>query len=205
MKSVNKSGSAISLSGVLNFVDGLSSSCGGERIIIFTTNHKEHLDPALIRPGRMDKHIHLSYCGNGAFGILAKNYLDVENHPLIDEICGLLSTVQITPAEIAEKLLEFEDDADSALRGVLKEVKKRLKKSEALAKGEDEQGEELHMKQIPDQRAMKYSNWMNALLFVFQTLAIVESYSLASTASALPSFGDLMAGGMLGWFTNLSV
>ncbi|CAN0861614.1 Protein HYPER-SENSITIVITY-RELATED 4 [Linum grandiflorum] len=52
----------VSLSGLLNFIDGLWSSCGDERIIVFTTNHKEKLDPALLRPGRMDVHINLSYC-----------------------------------------------------------------------------------------------------------------------------------------------
>ncbi|KAL2898703.1 hypothetical protein RDABS01_006846, partial [Bienertia sinuspersici] len=51
----------LSLSGLLNFIDGLWSSCGEERIIILTTNHKERLDPALLRPGRMDLHIHMSY------------------------------------------------------------------------------------------------------------------------------------------------
>ncbi|CAE6137534.1 unnamed protein product [Arabidopsis arenosa] len=44
----------VTLSGLLNFVDGLWSSCVEERIIVFTTNHKEKLDPALLRPGRMD-------------------------------------------------------------------------------------------------------------------------------------------------------
>ena len=33
----------MTLSGLLNFVDGLWSSCGDERIIIFTTNHIEKL------------------------------------------------------------------------------------------------------------------------------------------------------------------
>ncbi|KAJ6367141.1 hypothetical protein OIU77_003506 [Salix suchowensis] len=50
------------LSGLLNFIDGLWSSCGDERIIVFTTGHKENPDPALLRPGRMDMHIHMSYC-----------------------------------------------------------------------------------------------------------------------------------------------
>ena len=37
-------GEKISLSGVLNFVDGLWSSCVGERLIVFTTNHVDRLD-----------------------------------------------------------------------------------------------------------------------------------------------------------------
>ncbi|CAN6183572.1 unnamed protein product [Urochloa humidicola] len=45
----------ITLSGLLNFIDGLWSTSGEERIIIFTTNYKERLDPALLRPGRMDR------------------------------------------------------------------------------------------------------------------------------------------------------
>ena len=72
--------SKVTLSGLLNFIDGLWSACGGERIIIFTTNHKEKLDPALIRRGRMDKHIEMSYCRFEGFKVLAKNYLDIVEH-----------------------------------------------------------------------------------------------------------------------------
>jgi len=50
-------GSKVTLSGVLNFIDGLWSACGGERIIVFTTNHLEKLDLVLIQRGRMDKHV----------------------------------------------------------------------------------------------------------------------------------------------------
>ncbi|XP_044432409.1 AAA-ATPase At3g28580-like, partial [Triticum aestivum] len=51
----------VTLSCLLNFIEGLWSACGGERIIIFTTNHKEKLDSVLIRRGRVDKHIEMSY------------------------------------------------------------------------------------------------------------------------------------------------
>ncbi|RAL47633.1 hypothetical protein DM860_011371 [Cuscuta australis] len=54
--------SKVTLSGLLNAMDGLWSTCSGERVIVFTTNHVEKLDPALTRRGRMDKHIELSYC-----------------------------------------------------------------------------------------------------------------------------------------------
>ncbi|KAK8534015.1 hypothetical protein V6N12_047415 [Hibiscus sabdariffa] len=55
VKEDEKKESKVTLSGLLNCIDGLWSSCGGERIIVFTTNYVEKLDPALIRRGRMDK------------------------------------------------------------------------------------------------------------------------------------------------------
>ena len=51
-----ESKSAVTLSGLLNVLDGVSSQEG--RILIMTTNHIEHLDEALIRPGRSDKKVH---------------------------------------------------------------------------------------------------------------------------------------------------
>src|SRR5277367_6565066 len=44
--------SSITLSGFLNALDGVVAS--EERIIFMTTNHPERLDPALLRPGRVD-------------------------------------------------------------------------------------------------------------------------------------------------------
>jgi chaperone BCS1 len=52
----NKSSSAVTLSGLLNVLDGVSSQEG--RVLVMTTNHIEHLDEALIRPGRADKKVH---------------------------------------------------------------------------------------------------------------------------------------------------
>lgn len=46
------SGGTVTFSGLLNALDGLSA--GEERIAFLTTNHVERLDPALIRPGRVD-------------------------------------------------------------------------------------------------------------------------------------------------------
>ncbi|KAF9500462.1 mitochondrial chaperone BCS1, partial [Pleurotus eryngii] len=44
--------SSVTFSGFLNALDGVAS--GEERIVFMTTNHLERLDPALIRPGRVD-------------------------------------------------------------------------------------------------------------------------------------------------------
>ncbi|TKY70424.1 mitochondrial chaperone bcs1 [Spatholobus suberectus] len=99
-----------SLSSLLNYMDGLRSSGGEERIIIFTTNHREKIDPALLRPGRMDMHIHLSFLKGKAFRVLASNYLGIEgHHPLFEEIEGLLEKTEVTPAVVAEHLIRNED------------------------------------------------------------------------------------------------
>jgi len=50
--SVQKRKRGITFSGFLNALDGVRSKDG--TITIMSTNHKEKLDPALIRPGRCD-------------------------------------------------------------------------------------------------------------------------------------------------------
>ena len=52
----NNEGPGISLSALLNAIDGVISVEG--RILMMTTNHIENLDPALLRPGRVDMAIH---------------------------------------------------------------------------------------------------------------------------------------------------
>ncbi|KAI0152605.1 BCS1 N terminal-domain-containing protein [Xylariaceae sp. FL1272] len=48
----NTNNGRLSLSGLLNILDGVASQEG--RVLIMTTNHLEKLDKALIRPGRVD-------------------------------------------------------------------------------------------------------------------------------------------------------
>ncbi|XP_020105749.1 protein HYPER-SENSITIVITY-RELATED 4-like [Ananas comosus] len=116
----------VTLSGLLNFVDGLWSTSGEERIIVFTTNYKERLDPALLRPGRMDMQIHMSYCGVDAFRALASNYHAINDHELFPEIEGLIREVEVTPAAVAEELMRS-DDIDAALQGLLNFLKAKRK------------------------------------------------------------------------------
>lgn len=109
----------MTLSGLLNFVDGLWSCCGDERIFVFTTNHVEKLDKALLRPGRMDMQIELSYCTFPAFRVLAQNYLSLEEHPLFENLEAAFIGKTLTPAHIAELLIKDKSDPDIALKSVL--------------------------------------------------------------------------------------
>ncbi|KAI3450985.1 hypothetical protein Pfo_007650 [Paulownia fortunei] len=121
--------SKVTLSGLLNFVDGLWSSCGDERIIIFTTNHVEKLDPALLRPGRMDVHVNMSYCTPCGFKLLVSNYLGIKEHVLFKEIEDLIGNAKATPAEVAEQLLK-NDDPDVSLQGLIDFIHKKIKENE---------------------------------------------------------------------------
>ncbi|GLT88106.1 hypothetical protein SLE2022_061450 [Rubroshorea leprosula] len=97
---LSSSNPGVTLSGLLNFIDGLWSSCGDERVIIFTTNHKDKLDPALLRPGRMDFEAYMGYCAPAAFRQLADTYLQIEDHHLFTVIEDLLKHVKVTPVEV---------------------------------------------------------------------------------------------------------
>ncbi|KAJ3109777.1 hypothetical protein HDU97_000007 [Phlyctochytrium planicorne] len=54
------SSGGFSLSALLNCLDG--HMMNEDIIVIMTSNHPEVLDPALIRPGRIDLHLELGYC-----------------------------------------------------------------------------------------------------------------------------------------------
>nr|POE60574.1 aaa-atpase asd, mitochondrial [Quercus suber] len=135
-KGEEDSNSKVTFSGLLNFVD-FWPAIGGERIIVFTTNYVEKLD-ALIRRGRMDKYIELSYCGFEAFKVLAKNYLDVDSHPLFATIGHLLEETNITPADVAENLMpkSLNEDAEACLKKLIEAIE--TAKEEATKKAEEE-------------------------------------------------------------------
>ncbi|KAK6256066.1 hypothetical protein SCA6_017371 [Theobroma cacao] len=140
--------SQVTLSGLLNFINGLWSACGGERLIVFTTNFVGKLDPALIRKGRMDKHIELSYCGFEAFKVLANNYQKLESHNLFRRIQELLEEARMTPAEVAEHLMPktVSADPETCLESLIQALESA--KEEARLKAEKEAEE----KELPSQR-----------------------------------------------------
>lgn len=137
----NNNDKQVTLSGLLNFVDGLWSSCGDERIIVFTTNHKDRLDPALLRPGRMDVHIHMSYCAPAGFRQLASNYLGIKEHSLFPDIEEAIQETQVTPAEVAEQLLKG-SDIETSLELLLDFLIKKKGSLERQAKNKEHEAEE---------------------------------------------------------------
>lgn len=125
-------GNSITLSGLLNFTDGLWSCCGSERIFVFTTNHIERLDPALLRSGRMDMHVFMSYCSFPALKILLKNYLGYNDGDLEKDLeegfKQLMDKAEMTPADISEVLIKNRRDKERAVWELQEALKMRAEK-----------------------------------------------------------------------------
>ncbi|KAF3569284.1 hypothetical protein DY000_02011051 [Brassica cretica] len=95
----------------------------------------------------------MSYCGFEAFKVLAKNYLDVVESELFDEIKRLLEVeeIKMTPADVGENLLPKSEgeEGETCLRRLIEalkeekeEAKRRVEEEVKQKKEEEEEGEE---------------------------------------------------------------
>ncbi|KAF7596147.1 hypothetical protein BBP40_003046 [Aspergillus hancockii] len=136
----------VSLSGLLNVIDGVAASEG--RILVMTTNHPELLDPALLRPGRVDMSIQFGYAESGDIQeLFSAIYSTLEgdvrksrakqsktkdqvvsedpwhrfSRERIQELAGEFTTIvpegECTAAEIQGYLLNHKGDPEAAIRG----------------------------------------------------------------------------------------
>merc|ERR1712146_291942 len=91
----------LNLSGLLNVLDGVVDSPG--RIVVMTTNHPEKLDAALIRPGRINKQIHLGPVGAAALCDMVEHYLALKLSVTERERLGALSRNHVfSPAQLEQ-------------------------------------------------------------------------------------------------------
>ncbi|KAK2358787.1 AAA-ATPase ASD, mitochondrial [Trifolium repens] len=154
-----ENGNSITLSGLLNFTDGLWSCCGSERIFVFTTNHIEKLDPALLRSGRMDMHIFMSYCSMQALKILLKNYLGVDlDDSVLKELEEVIEMAKMTPADISEVLIKNRRKKEKAVDELLEILKVRAErngKNGGVREKDDEEEEEEQEKRALDSDSPK--------------------------------------------------
>jgi mitochondrial chaperone BCS1 len=106
---------------VLGFMDGLASCCGEERVMVFTMNGgKDGVDPAVLRPGRLDVHIQFTMCDFEAFKALASNYLGLRDHKLYPQVEeGFHAGARLSPAELCEIMLSNRGSPSRALRTVI--------------------------------------------------------------------------------------
>lgn len=126
----NKQSTRVTLSGLLNVLDGVSSQEG--RVLVMTTNHIEHLDEALIRPGRTDKKVHFKLADETTstqlFHTVFKRTLDFKQPEerfgdetidrLAENFASKVPDQVFSPAEVLSFLLERKNSPIDAVNGV---------------------------------------------------------------------------------------
>ncbi|KAI3965499.1 hypothetical protein MKW92_016577 [Papaver armeniacum] len=117
---LNEKSTTISVSGILSFMDGVFSCCGEERIMVITMNSKEKIDPAILRPGRIDVQIYFPLCDFNAFKTLANSYLGLKDHKLFPQVEEVFQNgLTLSPAEIGEIMIVNRSSPSRALKSVI--------------------------------------------------------------------------------------
>lgn len=115
---------AVNLSGILNFMDGIISSCGEERVMVFTVSSKDQIDPTVLRPGRIDVHVQFPLCDFPAFKTLANSHLGIKEHKLFPQVEEIFQTgASLSPAEIGEIMIFNRGSPTRALKTVINALK----------------------------------------------------------------------------------
>lgn len=141
--------SQVSFSGLINAIDGAAAKEG--RILIMTTNHRERLDEALIRPGRVDLQISFAFASKQVISDLFKNLYDVSEEDmtslymptdfpsrkevleLAHQFSDLVPEGCFTPAEIQGLLLVHKKSPHAALASTPSWLKRKLAGREVKA------------------------------------------------------------------------
>jgi len=88
-------------------------------VVVLTTNHRELLDAALIRPGRIDLEVELGNATPSQLqGLLLRFYPEAVER--IERLVADYPARRLSPAQIQQVLIAADslDEADSALRGL---------------------------------------------------------------------------------------
>jgi chaperone BCS1 len=107
--------SMITFSGLLNALDGVASA--EERIVFMTTNHVENLDPALVRPGRIDVK---EFLGNASDSQIRGMFLRFYEHQpeLGEQFLQALKGKSVSTASLQGHFVYFKDKPLEALKHV---------------------------------------------------------------------------------------
>ncbi|XP_042446066.1 AAA-ATPase At5g57480-like [Zingiber officinale] len=168
----------VTLSGLLNFIDGLWSCCGEERVIVFTTNYVEAFDPALLRPGRMDVHVRLGACGAHAMRELVERYVGLRDHEMVAVAEGFIRAgAEMTPAEVAEVLLRDREEPEEAVRSLVAELRARVVGGVGSEEEEEESGRAWSWEESPEKAGGKRrrAGWEKKVRFLRRLRSLTKS------------------------------
>jgi SpoVK/Ycf46/Vps4 family AAA+-type ATPase len=95
-------------------MDGILETPG--RILIMTTNRASVLDPALIRPGRIDMIVHFQRCSPEEVNEI---YQGITGSDIPEDIRGMIPDKKFSPAKVTQKIFEYHDDPEKGIRELI--------------------------------------------------------------------------------------
>ena len=107
---------ALDLAGLLNVLDGVVDSPG--RVVVMTTNHPEKLDPALIRPGRINKRMLLGYLLLPEATRMVEHYFGALTNSQLDGLGAAFTPNVFTPAQVEQLCAEYDSIDDFLTLGL---------------------------------------------------------------------------------------
>lgn len=102
--------SKLSFSGFLNALDGVRSQEG--QILFMTTNHKEKLDPALLRPGRADVHVKLNHASDKQMKGLFLRFFPEKGDDMAQQFANQLPVFKLSMAKLQGHMLKYRENAE---------------------------------------------------------------------------------------------
>mmetsp|Transcript_5573 Transcript_5573/g.14748 ORF Transcript_5573/g.14748 Transcript_5573/m.14748 type:complete len:614 (+) Transcript_5573:48-1889(+) len=109
----------LNLAGLLNVLDGVVDTPG--RMLVMTSNFPDELDPALIRPGRIDRSLLLDHLQADEAEQMIEHYfgtaVDAEQRALLGQLIRT-SHPEMTPAMMEQRCAEYE-----SIRELLKSMR----------------------------------------------------------------------------------
>ncbi|MCY2985698.1 MAG: AAA family ATPase [Planctomycetota bacterium] len=105
--------SKVTFSGLLNAIDGVAAGEG--RLLFATTNHIERLDPALIRPGRIDRKMFIGYATQEQAARLFQRFFPTADGSWAREFADRVPLDCVTMSTLQTHLLMYSEDPQLAV------------------------------------------------------------------------------------------
>ncbi len=119
----------LSFSGLLNAIDGVAAQEG--RVVVMTTNHISQLDPALIRPGRIDVAYELGKAGKEELRQMIMRFFPEVDVAALDRTVAVYPDGALSPAEIQQVLQTSEVGGEALVK-----INERLGAVQAISAGD---------------------------------------------------------------------
>jgi chaperone BCS1 len=119
----------VTFSGLLNAIDGVAAGEG--RILFATTNHVDRLDPALIRPGRIDRQIEIGLATREQIRRLFLRFYPTAATELADQFSAAIPDRRLSMSAIQTYLIRYASCPEAAAKH-LSELLQQMPRESAL-------------------------------------------------------------------------